>query len=126
MIKFLEDIRYDRLFLRRVINDQDQIIVRDSFECLLGPEHDVRKYTGQIGFFDKNGFFDLAWMCRNDGNIWTEWFVDTEVNPHVVRRDYYHDGQRQWNMRKVPMSTTSIRYINELSHELWTMHKMSI
>jgi len=130
MIKFIEDIRYDRMFLNRVLQNSDKLQVFNHGQIELGPEHDVRTYTGVIGFFVNDMFSkygaDLYWHCRDDGNIWTEWFVATDVNSHVTRKDCVIDGFSQWNLRSVPMSHTSIGYVNKLSHELWVMHKMTI
>ncbi len=80
---------------------------------VLGPDHDERKYVGRIGIFTEDMFFvdipALTWYCRHDGNIWTEWLIRDPKNEEII---------------EVPMSSESKRYINNLSKELWTMHKL--
>jgi len=137
MIKrWLHNRQVDATCMKQIIREQSDIRVIDLWSPnFLGPTYDSRAYVAVVGlFFD--GTFDidipkLFWYCRQDGNIWGEWYINESTRRGAGDTMIYHPNVRGSNNTTLkftaqrPMSRASQNYINSMTKELWTMHKMT-
>jgi hypothetical protein len=105
-----------------LINEHENSIKICDFVMVeyFGSGTNTRPYVGNVAINNvpfKNNTYNIDWYCRSDGNIWTE----LKITKHRKRPPHYGSDDITW----VHMSRANVVHINNLTRELWTMHKLT-
>ena len=137
MFSYFTNFRWDKFALAKIKSHQHKLTCIDLPEPKYkGAANDRRPYVGMVGLIIPHeeqpwNIPVIVWHCRADGNIWAEWTLRINAAGTCLNEEprFPSDHQRHLvvtgNEIKYPMSRASRIYINELTHELWTMHKLT-